>query len=258
MLRPYLVNQVQQNGLDIKSFLPETQVDEIASASTITQLKNCLEGVCHEEGGTAFELFKNSPYRVAGKTGTAKVANGNKGYQDAIYQSSFAGYFPADNPQYSCIVVIRNKPHAKKYYGAAIAGPVFKEVSDKLYTLNVKARPTLIAKNTAKDSATFVFAGPVTEIKQVMKGLNMTYVDSAKQASWGKVYAMNSKPILRGQAFEDQSMPDVRGMGLKDALYVLETRQLKVMVKGAGKVWLQSLPPGTPLVKNQPVAIELN
>jgi cell division protein FtsI (penicillin-binding protein 3) len=77
-------------------------------------------------------LFKNTPYKVAGKTGTALVANGNRGYADKIYQSSFAGYFPADDPQYTCVVIIVNKAHAAVYYGAAVAGAVFKEISDQL------------------------------------------------------------------------------------------------------------------------------
>ena len=121
-------------------FNREVLEEAICSESTLKQLQESLFSVCHEEGGTGLKLFKNSPYQVAGKTGTALVANGKKGYSDHIYQSSFAGYFPAKNPKYSMIVVIKNKPFAKKYYGAAVAGPVFKEVSDKLYALDVERR----------------------------------------------------------------------------------------------------------------------
>ncbi len=130
MMKPYLVNSIQESGITVKENAPLAVIDQICSDETLRQLKECLEGVCQE--GTAKDVFKNSFYKVAGKTGTALVANGKYGYADHIYQSSFAGYFPADQPKYSCIVVIRNKPHAKIFYGAKVAAPVFKEVADKL------------------------------------------------------------------------------------------------------------------------------
>jgi cell division protein FtsI (penicillin-binding protein 3) len=102
--------------------------ESICSDATLKAFKAISEGVCKKKAERVNKLFENSLYQVAGKTGTALVANGNRGYSDHIYQSSFAGYFPANNPKYSCIVVIRNKPFAKKFYGAAVAGPVFKEL----------------------------------------------------------------------------------------------------------------------------------
>ncbi len=133
MMKPYLVNAVQYAGGIERENQPVVMIDKICSDETLAELKTCLEGVCIE--GTAKAIFKNSFYSVAGKTGTALVANGTRGYADHIYQSSFAGYFPANHPKYSCIVVIKNKPFAKKYYGAAVAGPVFREVADKLMSL---------------------------------------------------------------------------------------------------------------------------
>ena len=113
MMKPYLVNAVMQDGKLIKEFKPTVVIDYICSKTTLDQLKTCLEGVV--TSGTAKSL--QSPFfSFAGKTGTAQVANGNKGYTEHIYQASFAGYFPANNPKYSCIVVIKNKPFAVKYY----------------------------------------------------------------------------------------------------------------------------------------------
>ena len=111
-------------------------------------------------------LFKGAAYKVAGKTGTALVANGNRGYADHIYQSSFAGYFPADNPQYSCIVVIKNKPFAKKYYGAAVAGPVFKEIADKLYALNAEKEQHSFTTRLKKTVRHYFYAGATEDIKR--------------------------------------------------------------------------------------------
>src|SRR5690606_8896894 len=135
MMKPYLVNAIQRNGINVEEYRPTVLEDRICSPETLTQLKEALEGVMVEGTGKSLQ----SPfYKMAGKTGTALIANGKRGYSDRIYQSSFAGYFPADAPRYSCIVVIRNKPFAKKFYGASVAGPVFKEIADKLYALNAE------------------------------------------------------------------------------------------------------------------------
>ncbi len=133
MMKPYLVNSVQFAGGIERQNQPVVLMDKICSDETLAELKTCLEGVCIR--GTGKTVFKNCFYPVAGKTGTALVANGNRGYADHIYQSSFAGYFPADHPRYTCIVVIKNKPFAKKYLGASVAGPVFREVADKLMSM---------------------------------------------------------------------------------------------------------------------------
>ena len=124
MMKPFLVNSVQYAGGIERQNQPVVLIDKICSDETLEELKTCLRGVCVK--GTGKTAFKNTFYPVAGKTGTALIANGNRGYADHIYQSSFAGYFPASHPLYTCIVVIRNKPFAKKYLGAAVAGPVFR------------------------------------------------------------------------------------------------------------------------------------
>lgn len=163
MMKPYLVNAVMKDGKIVRSFSPEVKLETICSPQTLKQLQECLEGVVIE--GTAKSLA--SPYyKIAGKTGTALVANGTRGYADHIYQSSFAGYFPADDPHYSIIVVIRNKPFAHKYYGALVAGPVFKEIADKLYSKNLMSLP-LYAAEPVKDSTLAYWAGWKQDFKKV-------------------------------------------------------------------------------------------
>jgi cell division protein FtsI (penicillin-binding protein 3) len=258
MMKPYLVNSVQKNGLVIDQFEPQVLEEEICSEKTLRELQDALETVCSVEGGTGYNLFKGSPYKVAGKTGTALVANGNRGYSDHIYQSSFAGYFPAKNPKYSCIVVIRNKPFAKKFYGAAVAGPVFKEIADKLYALDIKHQSVESNYAVAKDSSRYFYAGYYPDMKQVMGTLNMSYRDSVATADWAKMYDVNYQPVVNSREVTRNIMPDVRGMGLKDALYLLEDLGLKVAVVGKGKVSTQSIIPGTAYAKKQLVKIELN
>ncbi|MGZ5247178.1 MAG: peptidoglycan D,D-transpeptidase FtsI family protein, partial [Flavitalea sp.] len=191
MMKPYLVNSVQLNGLVMEQFNPMVLEEEICSESTLSALKESLEAVCNMEGGTGYNLFKGSPYKVAGKTGTALVANGNRGYADHIYQSSFAGYFPASKPKYSIIVVIKNKPFAKKYYGGAVAGPVFKEIADKLFALDISERQSEVNYTLTKDSTRFFYAGYYPEMKEVMTELKVNYKDSSSGAEWAKMYPVN-------------------------------------------------------------------
>ena len=256
MLQPYIVSAIQKNGLVVQKKEPQIIEPEICSEKTLKQLQECLYGVCNEEGGTGFTLFRGTPYKVAGKTGTALVANGNRGYADHIYQSSFAGYFPAENPQYSCIVVIKNKPFARKFYGAAVAGPVFKEIADKLYAMNVeKDDPSSYA--VSKDSSAYYYSGATEDLKTVMGELNIAYKDSVNENDWSRLYAVNFNPVLNRQSAPKDLMPDMKGMGLKDALYLLENAKAKVIIKGRGKVESQSVNPGAELAKNQVVIIEL-
>lgn len=261
MMKPYLVNSIQENGQVIKQNEPEVIEQAICSPQTLKQLQSCLRSVCATPGGTGYKLFLGTPYEVAGKTGTSQVANGNRGYADHIHQSSFAGYFPARDPRYSIIVVVVNKPFATKYYGAAIAGPVFKEIADKLYALNAdedRSNESFRVARMKKDSSNYLYAGQAEELRLIMDEMNMKYKDSVKKDDWSRVYAVNYQPVISGQSVSRKAMPDVKGMGLKDALYLLESMQMKVIVQGRGKVSTQNILPGTPITKGQAVTIGLN
>jgi len=260
MMKPYLVHSIQYAGGIEKQNQPVVMVDKICSNETLAELRTCLEGVCTK--GTAKSAFKNSFYSVAGKTGTALVANGNRGYADHIYQSSFAGYFPADHPRYTCIVVIKNKPFAKKYLGAMVAGPVFREVADKLMSLEpVSADSNLIFSYTTmmkKDSSAYYYAGNTGEIKNVLLTLHMPFADSSLEKKWSGVYRQNNQPVVKAKVEEQKQVPDVKGMGLKDALFLLESREIKVATRGSGRVRQQSIMPGTLVSKNQKLILDLN
>ena len=260
MMKPYLVNSVQYAGGIDRQNQPVVVIDKICSDKTLAQLKTCLEGVCTV--GTAKALFNNTFYSVAGKTGTALVANGRRGYADHIYQSSFVGYFPANSPKYSCIVVIKNKPFAKKYYGAAVAGPVFREVADKLMSMealspdsNQLAAYTGLMK---KDSTAYYYAGSTDEIRKVMFTLGMPFTDSSLDKKWAGVYREKDGSVVKAKNEEPRHVPDVKGMGLKDALYLLESNNIQVATQGTGKVKHQSITPGSIVSKNQKLILELN
>ncbi len=257
MMRPYLVQEIQQDGRTIRKRDPEVMVEAICSEKTLNQLKSILEGVV--VNGTAKSLA--SPYYgIAGKTGTALVANGNRGYADHIYQSSFAGYFPAENPTYSCIVVIKNKPFAAKYYGGSVAGPVFREIADKLFALEAQRTLVQTVALPTPDSSKFHYVGEGEKLKTVMQSLSISYIDSMDKANWASLQSNTEyKAVVKGLELKGNAVvPDLKGMGLRDALYLLEERKLKVQVKGKGKVVSQSIPPGTTVQPKQSITIELH
>lgn len=257
MMRPYLLQEVQQDGRTIWNREPEIMVESICKETTLKQLKTSLEGVVLN--GTAKSL--SSPYYgIAGKTGTALVANGSRGYADHIYQSSFAGYFPADNPKYSCIVVIKNKPFAAKYYGGTVAGPVFREIADKLFAMEAQQIPVQTVSLPKPDSSKFRYTGSGEKMKMVMEALSLPYKDSAMRKDWAVLEADEDyRSVVKALDTKSSGqMPDLKGMGLRDALFLLEERRLKVQVKGKGKVFSQSLAPGSPIQPKQTITIELN
>ncbi|MEP7278305.1 MAG: penicillin-binding protein [Bacteroidota bacterium] len=254
MLKPYLVNRIEDNGRIIKSFEPEIIENKIATESAIKAAQQCMLAVTRE--GTAKLVFKDARYSAGGKTGTAHVAGKGLNYDDGVYQASFVGYFPFDKPQYSCIVVIKTKPHPEKHMGGQLAAPVFREIADKLYAEKNAAPITVQALK--KDSTLFYYAGETGQVKEVLNTLNIDYVDSAGKQSWSSLYGSKDKPVVNARWVAKNTMPNIKGMGLKDALYLLESMKMKVAARGRGKVTIQSIDPGEPINKNQLIKIELN
>ena len=255
MMRPYLVNEIREDGRTLQQFQPAVMVDSICSKQTLHQMQQCLEGVVLE--GTAKEL-KSNYYSIAGKTGTALVANGNRAYADKIYQSTFAGYFPADNPQYTIIVTIRNKPHAKNFFGASVAGPVFKEISDKIYNLEVNRNHNVVVEFKNTDSSWYSYAGYTKDIQEVTEQLEVGVAKATEKGSYSRLYKQGRDTVLSSQVISMKKMPVLSDMGLKDAVYLCENLGLKVTVKGRGKVVTQSIEAGKNITKGQVVNIQLN
>ena len=215
MMKPYLVSHVQSGGILHKQFEPTIIEANICKPAVIQAARASMEAVVTE--GTARRVFAGVPFPIAGKTGTAQVSDGAIKYGHGVYQASFVGYFPADKPQYSCIVVVRTKPHAASHYGGTVAAPVFREIATKLYAMYVDRKdPSLFT--TVKDSAAYFYAGYSTDIKKVYKALNVRFTDSVAQNNWSNVYASNYQPVLKANSVSKQVMPNVRGMGFKDAL----------------------------------------
>jgi cell division protein FtsI (penicillin-binding protein 3) len=256
MMKPWLVNRIQNNDQLVKQFEPEVVDEKIATEDVIKAARKCLLAVTTE--GTGKKVFANALYSSGGKTGTAHVAAKDVGYDDGIYQASYVGFFPFDNPQYSCIVVIKTKPHPKQHMGGEVSAPVFREIADKLYALNPQHSETLPDGGMKKDSSLFYYAGETSSVKQVLNTLNVAFVDSGSNQRLSSVYGNGARRVVAPRLLAKNVMPDVKGLGLKDALYLLEGLKLKVIARGKGKVSSQSVEAGRPTAKGATVIIELS
>jgi len=255
MMKPYLVSNIQRNGIITKQFEPTVLEEKLVKTEVVQAARSAMEATVID--GTATRVFKGIPFTVAGKTGTAHVSDGPIKYAHGVYQASFVGYFPADKPQYTCIVVIRTKPHAASHYGGTLAAPVFREIATKLYAMYVQQKnPSMYA--AVKDSSVFFYAGNTNDLKNVYSNMNVSFTDSALQYNWASVSAKDGKPVVKPVTVKEKVMPNVRGMGLKDAIHLLENMGLKVAVKGKGKVIMQSVAPGTTLANGITVILELS
>ena len=260
MMKPYLVNSVNQMGVELQSFKPEVLVDKICSEETLGKLKDCLLAVVENEHGTGRAL-KSPLYRFGAKTGTAVSAMDNRGYNKSnkIYQSAFIGFFPFDNPQYSIAVVIQNGSESRLAYGGVVSGPVFKEVADRLYASKIANEPFNKFQQAA-DSGLYKFYGIKTDVNEILNVFNYKENINEKSGRWMTTFLQDGRAqvIADNISTAKYKVPDVTGLGLKDAVYLLENKGLKVMASGKGKVVYQSLAQNTDFNKGQSIKIELN
>ncbi|PKP54089.1 MAG: cell division protein [Bacteroidetes bacterium HGW-Bacteroidetes-1] len=254
MVKPQFVKEIRQGNVIIESFEPIVINKSIATQSTIDSVKNLMEGVV--ERGTA-KFLSNSPFKIAGKTGTAQIASGKKGYNKKNYTASFVGYFPAGKPQYSCIVVISN-PSAGKIYGGAVSAPVFQEIADKVYA----TRPG-IHDGIAEDKTLLAYIPSVhgacnsNDALRLYQLIGVPASVKTETNEWIQTIP-NGKAIAFQKAdFDQGTIPNVLGMNAKDAVYLLENLGLKTQIKGKGVVISQSLLPGDTLSKGQKIELNL-
>ena len=255
-MRPRFVTAIMRNGSIVKSFGTDVIINSIASRSTIRKAKKMMEGVV--EHGTATNL-NNSEYKIAGKTGTAQIAKDNRGYRAGSrisYQASFVGYFPAENPLYSCIVVV-NAPSNGVYYGNIVAGNVFREISDKVYATRFYKDYRIAGKEEKKEKAPEAGNGFRNDINEVLGDLDVRYKRTSKE-DWVKTRENGDTIRLEGVNLKKGLVPDVRGMSLRDAIYLLENSGLKVRYNGRGRVLRQSPEHGARVYEGSVVSLDMN
>jgi cell division protein FtsI (penicillin-binding protein 3) len=254
LVRPLFVEEIRRSGQTIKKFEPVVLRDKICSQSTLDDMKACLKGVMTDGTGAA---LKSIEFKIAGKTGTAKLVGDNKLYNDeknSTYQASFVGYFPADDPIYSCIVVI-SKPKVA-YYGAAVSGTVFAAIANKVYASTLKYHDAINEKKQRSNQAPIIKTGNKKDITAVLKKLQVRY-QLNYEGDWLQADTVKGSVHLNRTSIPKNQVPKVFGMTAKDAIYLLESRGLIVKIKGYGKVVSQSILAGTEITKGQLIKIQL-
>ncbi len=240
-VRPMLVREIR-NAEIIEDKVPSYIAEKpICSIETIRKLKKMMEGVV--EHGTATNV-KSNLFKIAGKTGTAqKLIDGQ--YKRGQYYTSFAGYFPADKPKYSCIVIVdtpRGDVAEYQLFAGTVAAPVFKEVADRIYAYD----PTIqnpIKDTLPKTSRDLKFAGRTSDLRVISENLNLSKVTTQNEFASGSI-RKKGDAVWQGQNITSKEIPDLSGLTMRDALSLMENKGFKVNFKGSGKVIEQSIPPG--------------
>ena len=261
MMRPRFVTKVVKNGETIMEFPPEVMHEHIAKEASIKKMQTILEQV------VSIGLGKKagSPnFKVAGKTGTAQMSKGAGGYKSGVvnYLLSFAGYFPADNPRYSCIVCIQKSGLPAS--GGGMSGKVFHEISEGIMAQSLK----LDVKDARVSASIFVPQvkdGNIMAADYVLThlGINAKTTWSgnsfAGKPIWGKAETIGNKYIKleKQKQYGKGTVPDVIGLGARDAVYQMESRGIRTQIYGRGKVVKQTLIPGTLIKKGATCCITL-
>ena len=249
MVKPIFVRQLRKQDRIEKQFTPSVIDNHICSAATLRKVRHMMESVV--EYGTA-KGIRTDAYKIAGKTGTAQIANEKYGYADKRHYASFVGYFPADDPVYSGIVTVYD-PKKNGTGGGVVAAPIFREVADNIYVRSIRMQPGETAGEktgddtgeTAEKALPAPHPGQTKALRQILAQLRIRY-RTAQDGLWSGAAADGETMTLtaRDMPAAPGTVPDVTGMGLKDALYLLESSGLKVQVEGSGYVRRQSIRAG--------------
>lgn len=252
MVKPHLVREVRENGALVKKYKTEILNPMIASKETIRKAQAMLEGVCINGTGKSI----NSEYfNIAGKTGTARVATSSEGYSSGMYLASFAGYFPAENPTYSLIVTFNNPRGG--YYGASVAGPVFKEIAERVFAFQILIDEPEEDENDQKLVLPDIKKGQSEDIMEVISALKLKNVKGVPDSQWANIEINEDVVTLTNNEIHDGIVPNVQGMGARSAIFLMENAGLQVKISGVGKVKKQSLTPGGKYQKGQTVHLTL-
>jgi len=241
MVKPMFVKEIRDAKRSEKK-KPEIINENICSENTLKIIQGMLDSVVNHPGGTGKPAFSKL-VRIAGKTGTAQLSQGAAGYKSGgtSYQVSFCGYFPSDEPKYSCIVVIR-RPRNGNASGGYMCGPVFKQIAETIYEWNDTAKPINLSKESVSAEVPKVKNGPADQAKYVLNKLNIRYSNNS----------LPTNGLLASNA-----VPNVIGMGAKDAVYTLENNGLQVNLQGRGEVYSQYPSAGEALSRGQTITIQL-
>jgi cell division protein FtsI (penicillin-binding protein 3) len=253
-VKPQFVEEMRFHGKRVKKYDPEILNGHICSRETLERVRAMLEGVV--DSGTARNLA-NSHYKIAGKTGTAQISLSKEGYDKSLYQASFAGYFPADQPKYSCIVVV-NAPSKSIYYGNLVAGPIFRAITDRIYVREFELQDKQEVLTSTEVEAPYSKSGNGEALVSVFNALQLPYLSTEEEKTWVSTKSTPEGVVISPRSVSENLVPNVVDMGLQDALYLLEGQGLKVQVNGRGTVRGQSVRAGTPVSKGMMITLNMS
>ncbi len=253
MMKPQLVQRIENDGKVVKQFDPIVIDKAIASRKNIDSVKVLLANVVKR--GTARNL-SDAPYTIAGKTGTAIIHDIDKKFSKKRYRASFAGYFPAEDPRYSIIVVVNN-PRKGSIYGNRAAGNVFKAIGNKIYAKHIDIPPkeTQHSDSTNNTPPSYVI-GNNKNISHAYESVG--YKANTPQADWIVSVPAADTILFKERKISLTTIPDFKGMSLNDAVYIAEKIGLKFKIEGRGRIIKQSIKPGTKLNKRQNITLKLS
>lgn len=252
-VKPQFVTEVRRDGETIEKFDKVILKDQICSDETLEKLKICLEGVVKRGTGKG---LKSANFEIAGKTGTAKLVDAQAGTYSNSYQASFAGYFPAEEPKYSCIVVIAGP--TKQIYGAQVSGTVFAAIANKVHASSLEYHPNYNGLEKNEATLPTVKSGSAYRAELVLDKIGVDYKNNTQGMDYMYSQRSNGELQISGVSVSRDKVPNVVGMPLSDSIYLLENLGLHVVVSGSGKVISQSLNAGSGLVKGETIELILN
>ncbi len=254
MVKPLFTSKILKDGQKVTEHSKEIINPAICSKSSINEIIPYLIDVVDK--GTAKNI-RNNNYKIAGKTGTSLIAYGkNSEAENKRYRASFVGFFPAQKPKYSCIVVVYN-PKENGFYGSDVAAPVFKEISDKIYATDISIHEQIPQQEFVKDFP-YLSQGKTDEAQIVLNYLNLNY--NTTQSKWMiQNYSTDQLNLNRRNIdndFENGIMPNLYGMNLMDAIFLLENAGLKVSFSGSGHIINQSVKKGMSISKHEEIKLQ--
>jgi len=262
MMKPYFIESYEKDGHVVKKFKPQEISGSICSKKTAEKAREALRAVVTDGTG---KMMNKEVFHISGKTGTARMAFEGGGYERGglrQYQATFCGFFPSENPEYSVIVVLYSGKTAGSFYGATQAGPPFLQIARFIYAntpawnekldgsqKNHKRSNPDVASGMGEASKRVLASIPVTNRNEIISGINNNrWVTFSSDTN-----AVSVEPLEMAK----DSLVSVKGMGLKDAIYILENQGYKVKFTGHGKVVSQTPQAGCDLPKGETVTLQL-
>ena len=262
MMKPQFVTEIRHGNQTVEKFEPVVLNEQIAPPEAISMLQTMLEGVTQR--GTAKRQLKDCIVSTAGKTGTAQYCDPRLGYSyrdphtgRRLYNTTFVGYFPADKPKYSCIVVV-SRARGQFWAAGSVSAPGFREIAEKVYAMRLGTQEDIAVADTARHIKPDNVIVRHDKTLAYLNGMQNEYTDYALDGDWVTIEnSKNGEAKIKKAEIRPATVPNLIGMNISDAVYLIESLGGKATFSGQGTVCQQSLQPGDTLRKGRTIALKL-